>query len=55
MDSIESFEVDHTRLLPGLYISRQDFIDTSTVTTYDIRIRRPNVDEPMSTAVMQRY
>ena len=52
MDSIESFEVDHTRLLPGLYISRQDFIDTPTVTTYDIRMRRPNVDEPMSTAVM---
>jgi len=52
MDSIESFQVDHTRLLPGLYISRQDFINTPTVTTYDIRMRRPNVEEPLSTAVI---
>ena len=52
MDSIESFQVDHTRLLPGLYISRQDFINTPTVTTYDIRMRRPNVEKPLSTAVM---
>ena len=52
MDSIESFQVDHTRLLPGVYISRQDFIRTPMVTTYDIRMRRPNVEEPLSTAVI---
>ena len=52
MDSIESFQVDHTKLLPGLYISRQDFINTPMATTYDIRMRRPNVEEPLSTAVM---
>ena len=52
MDVIESFQVDHNRLVPGVYISRKDFIDTPTVTTYDIRMRRPNVEEPLSTAVI---
>lgn len=46
MDRIASFEVDHTKLMPGVYVSRQD----GDITTYDIRMRRPNVEEVMDTA-----
>ncbi len=43
MKKIASFEVDHTRLLPGLYVSRVD----GDITTYDLRFRRPNTEPPM--------
>lgn len=46
MKRIASFEVDHTRLLRGLYTSRRD----GDVTTYDLRTRRPNVEEVMDNA-----
>lgn len=46
MKRIASFEVDHTVLLPGIYISRQD----GDITTYDIRMRRPNVEEVLDNA-----
>lgn len=38
MERIASFCVDHTTLLPGIYISRID----GDITTYDIRMRKPN-------------
>ena len=44
MEKIASFTVDHTKLLRGMYISRID----GDVVTYDIRTRRPNVEEVMS-------
>jgi S-ribosylhomocysteine lyase len=43
MEKIASFTVDHTKLLRGMYISRID----ADVVTYDIRTRRPNVEEVM--------
>ena len=43
MERIDSFNVDHTKLLRGMYISRID----GDVITYDIRTRRPNVEEVM--------
>ena len=43
MERIDSFNVDHTKLLRGMYISRID----GNVVTYDIRTRRPNVEEVM--------
>lgn len=43
MKKIASFEVDHTRLLPGMYLSRVD----GDVTTYDLRLRRPNLEPAM--------
>ncbi len=42
MDLIPSFTIDHTRLEPGVYVSRQDRVGDSVVTTYDIRMTRPN-------------
>ncbi len=38
MKKIASFTVDHTTLLEGMYISRKD----GDITTYDIRMRKPN-------------
>ena len=38
MKKIASFQVDHTRLCPGVYLSRVD----GDVVTYDIRMRTPN-------------
>jgi len=38
MKTIQSFTVDHTKLLPGLYVSRVD----GDATTFDLRCRRPN-------------
>ena len=50
MKLIASFKVDHTRLLPGIYVSRKDAVDNSIVTTFDIRITRPNFEPVMNTA-----
>ena len=48
MERIESFNVDHTKLMRGMYISRID----GNVVTYDIRTRRPNVEEVMETGAI---
>ena len=46
MQKITSFTIDHIRLQPGLYVSRKDTIGAETVTTFDLRITKPN-DEPV--------
>lgn len=45
---IASFEVDHTVLLEGMYISRRD----GDVVTYDLRTRRPNMGDYMDNRTM---
>ena len=50
MKKIASFTVDHLRLLPGLYVSRKDTVGSEAVTTFDIRITRPNQEPVMNTA-----
>ncbi len=50
MKPIASFTIDHTRLLPGLYVSRKDSVGDSIITTFDIRITRPNEEPVMNTA-----
>lgn len=50
MEKITSFTIDHIKLLPGLYVSRKDKIGTETVTTFDIRITKPNDEPVMNTA-----
>ena len=42
MELIASFQVDHTNLKPGIYISRRDNVGGEAVTTYDIRMTEPN-------------
>ncbi len=50
MKKIASFTVDHLTLLPGVYVSRKDHIGTEVVTTFDIRMTRPNYEPVMNTA-----
>lgn len=50
MEKITSFTIDHLRLLPGLYVSRVDKIGEETVTTFDLRITKPNDEPVMNTA-----
>lgn len=50
MEKIASFLIDHTRLLPGVYVSRKDNVGGSVVTTFDIRMTRPNYEPVMNTA-----
>ena len=52
METIASFTVDHDRLEPGVYLSRQDQ-DPETgavVTTFDLRFVRPNREPVLNTA-----
>lgn len=50
MEKITSFTIDHLKLLPGLYVSRKDAAGTEIVTTFDLRITRPNLEPVMNTA-----
>lgn len=52
MDLIPSFSVDHTRIVPGIFISREDCVDGAMVTTYDVRLKRPNVEPAIDVAAM---
>ena len=48
MERIASFTVDHTRLLPGLYLSRRD----GDIVTLDLRFKRPNTGDLLSNSEM---
>ena len=52
MELIQSFSVDHTRIVPGIFVSRADDVGTGTVTTYDVRLKRPNVEPVIDIAAM---
>ena len=41
---IASFQVDHTHLRPGIYVSRRDRVPGGFITTFDIRMKRPNAE-----------
>ena len=46
MERIASFTVDHTVLVPGLYLSRRD----GTAVTFDLRFKKPNTGDLLSNA-----
>ena len=52
MKLIQSFSVDHTRMVPGIFTSRVDHVGDYSVTTYDIRLKRPNREPVMDVAAM---
>lgn len=52
METIASFTIDHQKLLPGVYVSRKDSVGNDIVTTFDIRMTRPNFEPTMNTAEM---
>lgn len=48
MEKIESFKIDHDKLVCGIYVSRID----GDITTYDMRHRRPNLGDYIDNATM---
>ena len=50
MKQIASFTVDHMKLLRGVYVSRKDKVGEEILTTFDIRMTRPNFEPVMNTA-----
>ena len=52
MDLIPSFTVDHTRVVPGVFTSRVDTLGDQVVTTYDVRVTRPNAEPCVDVAAM---
>lgn len=48
MEKILSFQIDHTRLPSGMYLSRVD----GDIDTYDLRTRRPNREPVMENGAM---
>ena len=50
MEKITSFQVDHLRLKPGVYVSRKDRHGDTVLTTFDLRFKEPNkepvLDQP---------
>ena len=49
MEKIASFTINHTKLLRGIYVSRKDKIaGGGIVTTFDIRMKRPNREPAIS-------
>ncbi|MEG6572627.1 S-ribosylhomocysteine lyase [[Clostridium] cellulosi] len=45
---IKSFQVDHDKLKPGMYISRID----GDIVTYDLRLKVPNAGDYLQTAAL---
>ncbi len=50
MEKITSFTIDHLRLEPGVYVSRRDRIGAEDITTFDLRVTKPNAEPVMDTA-----
>ena len=48
MEVITSFTIDHTHLLPGIYVSRDD----GEFITFDLRITEPNKEPAVTPAAM---
>ena len=48
MERIASFTVDHTKLRPGLYLSRRD----GDIITFDLRFQTPNTGDLLSNSEM---
>lgn len=55
MQKITSFTIDHIRLKTGLYVSRVDYAGDAPITTFDIRMTRPNVEPVMDTAAAHAF
>lgn len=52
MEKITSFTIDHIKLIPGVYVSRVDYVAGNPITTFDLRMTNPNDEPVMNTAEM---
>lgn len=48
MERIASFQVDHNKLVPGMYLSRRD----GEVVTFDLRFKKPNTGDLLTNTEM---
>lgn len=44
MQKIPSFTVNHLTLRRGVYVSRQDVVGEERITTFDVRMKTPNLE-----------
>lgn len=49
---VKSFEINHEKLLRGIYVSRKDTVGNDVVTTFDVRMKEPNREMVMDTSIM---
>jgi len=52
MEIIPSFTINHFNLLPGIYVSRYDYVNKEVLTTFDLRFVRPNIDQVIDTGTI---
>jgi len=52
MEKITSFTINHIKLVPGVYVSRKDTVGKEVITTFDLRMTKPNDEPVMNTAEM---
>ena len=50
MEKIKSFQINHLLLNSGIYVSRKDKAGDAILTTFDIRMTKPNFEPVMNTA-----
>jgi len=52
MQDVASFQVDHLRLKPGIYVSRKDKFGDVVLTTFDLRFKEPNREPVMDMPIL---
>ena len=50
LKKIPSFTIDHIKLEPGIYVSRIDEVGSDFVTTFDMRLKKPNAEPVVNIA-----
>lgn len=52
MEKIPSFTINHDKLKPGIYVSRKDYVGNEVITTFDIRMKKPNQEPTLHQAAI---
>ena len=52
MNKVTSFTVDHEKLNPGVYVARRDELGPKVITTFDVRLKAPYRQQPLTPAVI---
>lgn len=52
MNKVTSFQIDHEKLMPGIYVARRDAVGSKVITTFDVRFKAPYRQPPLTPAVI---
>lgn len=55
LKKIESFQVDHTKMCRGIFVSRKDYVNGNCVTTFDIRMKVPNKEPVLDVPALHAF